>query len=57
MEVTRQFHVPKSTLFRLILQTGVTAKEVASEKLGRKPILPSDIEKEQVNGEVLWFNR
>ena len=48
MEAARHFEVPKSTLFRLSLQTDVTAKEAASKKLGRKPILPSDLEKELV---------
>lgn len=48
-EAANHFKVPKSTLHRLMSGTDCTANIAASTMLGRKPILPAEVESELVD--------
>ncbi|KAG8286673.1 hypothetical protein J6590_054514 [Homalodisca vitripennis] len=48
LKASKEFSVPRTTLQRLV-HLGIPPEEAVSRKLGRKPIMPSDMEDELVH--------
>lgn len=56
-EASSCFNVPKATLCRKVNDTEKSPKELANTKLGRKPTLPADLEKDLVEYCVLMESK